>query len=100
MGRDLPAGEIGELARKEVLLDEPGDLELLLDPLVLTRLYLLLAHELADPECRRGLGREAVEQPAIVRRVVLIREPRPEVEQADQLALADERHDELHTRRS
>ena len=57
------------------------------------------AHELADPQRRRGLGGEVVEQLAVVGGVLLLGEPRPEVEHADQLALADERHRELDARR-
>ena len=60
---------------------------------------LLLAHELADPERRRGLRGQVVEQPPVVGRVRLVGEAGPEVEHADQLALADERHDERHARR-
>jgi hypothetical protein len=100
VGRDLPAREIGELARKEVLLDQPGDLELVLDALPLACLSLLLAHELADTQRRCGLRGEVVEQTPIVGRVVLIGEPRSEVEQADQLTLADERDDEPYAGRS
>ena len=59
------------------------------------RLGLLLAHELADPQRRRGLRGEVVEQLAVVGGVLLLGQPRPEVEHADQLALADERDGEL-----
>ena len=42
--------------------------------------------------------RRAVEQPLVVARVLLLRQPRPEVEHADQLAARDERHDEHDAR--
>ena len=63
------------------------------------RLGLLLAHELAHPQRRRGLCGEVVEQLAVVRRVVLLAESRPEVEDTDQLALADQRDGQLDARR-
>ena len=99
VGVDLPAGEVGQRARQEVLLDQLGDLQLLLEALAAADLGLLLAHELADAHGRRRLRGEALEQPAVVARVLLVGEPRAEVEQADQLALGDERHDELDARR-
>ena len=40
-----------------------------------------------DADGGRGLGREGRQQAAIVGRVVLLREPRTEVERADQLTL-------------
>ena len=95
VGGDLPAGELGELLGEEVLLDQLGDLELLLEALARGGLGLLLAHELADPQRRRGLRGEVVEQLAVVGGVLLLGQPRPEVEHADQLALADERDREL-----
>ena len=97
-GRDLPAGQIGKLLGQEVLLDQPGDLELLLEALARGGLRLLLAHELGDPQRRRRLAGEVVEQLAVVGGVVLLREARSEVEHPDQLALADERDGELHAR--
>ena len=95
VGRHLPARELGQLLGEEVLLDQLGDLELLLEALARGRLGLLLAHELADPQRRRGLGGEVVEQLAVVGGVLLLGQPRAEVEDADQLALADERDREL-----
>ena len=73
------------------MLDQPRDLELVLEALARGRLGLLLAHELADPQRRRGLRGEVVEQLAVVGGVVLLGQARAEVEHADQLALADER---------
>ena len=96
--RDRPAGNVGQVLRQEVLLDQRRDAELLLDPLARARLGLLPAHELRDLERRRGLRRERVEQLAVVRRVLLPRQPGPEVEHADELALGDERRDELDAR--
>ena len=93
--RDLPVGEVGQLLGQEVLLDEPGDLELLLEALPGRRLGLLLADQLADPQRRRGLGGEVVEQLAVVGGVLLLGAARTEVEDADQLALADQGHREL-----
>ncbi len=93
VGRHLPAGQIGKHPRQEVLLDELGDVELLLDALTLADLGLLLAHELAHLHRRRGLRGEALEQPPVVRRVLLIREAGAQVQHPDQLALGHERHD-------
>ena len=92
--RHLPAGKVGQHAREEVLLDQRRDLELLLDPLARPRLCRLLLHELRDLESRGGLRREPVEEALVVGRVLLVGEPRPEVERADELAAADQRHDE------
>ena len=94
---DLPARQVRQRARQEVLLDQLRDLQLLLQALAAADLDLLLAHELADAHGRGGLGGEALEQPAIVARVVLVREPRAEVQEADQLALGHQRHDQLDT---
>ncbi len=74
------------------------DLELLLDALARPRLCRLLLDELGDLEGRRRLRREGVEQALVVGRVLLVREARPEVERADELAAADQRHDERDTR--
>ncbi len=46
---DLPAGQVGQLAREEVLLDQRRDLELLLDPLARPRLRRLLAARARRP---------------------------------------------------
>ena len=95
VGGHLPAGQVGELLGEEVLLDQLRDLELLLEALARGGLGLLLADELADPQRRRGLRGEVVEQLAVVGGVLLLGQPRAEVEHADQLALADERDGEL-----
>ena len=62
------------------------------------RLGRLAAHELGHLQRRRGLRGERVEQPLVVGRVLLVGEPRAEVERADQLAARDERHDQRHAR--
>ena len=91
---DLPLREVRQLARQELLLDELRDLELLLVALALGGLGRLLADELRDADGGRGLGGERREQPAVVGRVVLLRQPRAEVERPDELALGHQRHDE------
>ena len=98
--RDLPARQVRQRLREELLLDELRDAELLLDALARSDLGLLLAHELRDTDGRRGLRGELLEEPAVIRGVVLVGEPAAEVEEADELALADERHDELHAVRA
>ena len=67
-GRPVVGGDAASRAARaalgqEVLLDQPGDLELLLDALARARLGLLLAHELADPQRRRRLRGQVLEQP-------------------------------------
>ncbi len=98
VGRDLPLGQIGQLVRQELLLDQLGDLELLLVALALGGLGGLLADQLRDPDRGCGLRGEGGQQAAIVGRVVLLGQPRPEVERADQLALGYQRHDQGHAR--
>ena len=90
----LPAGERRQHLRQEVLLDQLRHRELLLEAVAGANLDLLLAHELADAHRRRRLRGERLEQPAVVGRVVLVGEARPDVEQADQLAVGDERDDQ------
>ena len=92
---DLPALELGQALGKELLLDELRDLKLLLESLASADLGLLLAHELRDPHRRRGLTGELVEKAAVLARVLLVGEPRSELEEPDELSLADERDDEL-----
>ena len=92
--RHFPAGQIGQHAREEVLLDQRRDLQLLLDPLPRSRLCRLLLHELRDLECGGGLRCEPVEEALVVGRVLLVGEARAEVEGADELAAGDQRHDE------
>ena len=94
IGRDLPLGQVRQLARQELLLDERGDPHLLLEPLPGLDLDGLLADQLRNPNRRRRLGGQGREEPAVVGAVVLVREPGPEVEGADELALGDERDDD------
>ena len=91
---DLPLRQVRQLARQELLLDERRDAHLLVEAFALGGLGGLLADELGDADGRRGLGGEGRQEAAIVGRVVLLRQARPEVERADQLALGDERHDQ------
>ncbi len=99
VGGDLPLRQARQLARQELLLDQGRDAHLLLQALALGGFVRLLADELGDADRGRGLGGERREEPAVVGRVVLLREPRAEVERADQLALGDERHDQRHAGR-
>ena len=85
---DLPLRQVRQLAWQELLLDERGDTQLLGEALAIRGFGGLLADELGDADGGRGLGREGRQQPAIVGRVVLLRESRPQVERSDQLALA------------
>ena len=94
---DLPLGQVRELARQELLLDEGRHPHLLVEALSFGRLVGLLADELRDADGRCGLRGERREEPAVVGRVVLLGEPRPEVEGPDQLALRNERHDQGDT---
>ncbi len=59
------------------------DAELLLDPLARGRLRRLPADELGHLERRRRLRGQRVEEPLVVGRVLLVGEPRAEVERAD-----------------
>ena len=58
---------------------------------------LLLADELRHLHGRGHLRGEAAKKSAIVGRIGLIGEPGAEIEGAEKLPLADQRHDELHT---
>ena len=99
VGRDLPFGQVRQLARQELLLDQGGDPHLLLQALAFGGFLGLLANELGDADRRRGLGGERRQQAAIVRRVVLLGQARPQIERPDQLALGDQRHDQCHAGR-
>jgi hypothetical protein len=65
-GRELPAAQVGQLLGQELLLDQLGDPQLLLDPLTLADLGLLLADQLGDPHGRGGVAGQVVEQLAVV----------------------------------
>ena len=56
----------------------------------------MLSSELRYTYCWRGLGREVAEEAAVVCRVFLLAQARAEVQQADQLALAQQRNGDLH----
>ena len=94
VGGDLPVGQVRQLARQELLLDELGDLELLLVALAGLDLGRLLPDELGDPDRRRGLRGESGEEPPVVGGVLLLGQARAQVERPDELALADEGDDE------
>ena len=94
VGGDLPLRQVRQLARQELLLDQGRDAHLLFHALALGGLVRLLADELGDADRGRGLRGEGRQEPAVVGRVVLLRQARTEVERADQLALGDERDDQ------
>jgi hypothetical protein len=98
VGSDVPAGQVGQLLGEEVLLDQSRDFQLLLEALPCRRLCFLFAHELTDAQRRRSLRGQIVKQLPIVGRVILFREARSEVEDTDELALADQRDSQLHPR--
>ena len=98
ISRHVPACQMRHVVRQQGLLDQPGDLKLLLDALTLARLNLLLAHELGHAHGRRGLGRQVVQQFTVVAGVLLLAAPRSQVDHADQFALADQRCDHLYAR--
>ena len=91
---DVPAGQVGQLLRQELLLDQPGDVQLLLDPLAGEGLGLLLADQLRHADGRGGVGRQVLEQPAVVGGVLPLRPARAQAQHADQLARRHQRHDE------
>ena len=78
--RDLPARQVRERLREELLLDELRDAELLRDPLARSDLCLLLADELRDAYRRRGLRGQLLQQATVIGRVVLIRKAPTKVE--------------------
>src|SRR5438093_2789740 len=98
--RDLPTRELRYPLRKELLLDELRDAHLLLETLAGPDLDLLLAHELRDPDRGRRLTCQLVEKPAVFARIFLVGEARAELEEPDQLALADERDDQPRAARA
>jgi hypothetical protein len=78
------------------LLDYTSNSQLLLKTFALSGFDLLLADQLSDPDGGRGLSSQMVEQPAILRRVILLAETVAQIEQTDQFALTDQWHDQLH----
>jgi hypothetical protein len=95
-----PSGERRRLFWQEVLLDQTRDPQLLLVALTRADLGLLLADELRDPKGRRRLRCEVVQELAVVRRVLLLRQAGAEVQHADELALAHQRDGQLHAGRA
>ena len=94
-GVDAPSGDRRQVTREQGLLDQGSNLHLLLDPFSLLGFCLLLPHQLRDLHRRCDLRGEAPQQTTVIRRVRLVREPWAEIERSEQLALADERDDEL-----
>jgi hypothetical protein len=92
--RHLPVGQLGQLARQELLLDEGRDAHLLLEALPGLDLHGLFADQLGDPDRRRRLGPKGGEERAVVPAVALVRQPGAQVQGADELALGDERDDD------
>src|SRR5438477_56184 len=70
----------------------------MLDALALGDLVLLLADELGDANGRAGLRAEIAQEPTVVGRVLLFAQAGTKVQEADQLALADERNRQLDSR--
>ena len=95
---DVPARQVGQLLGQELLLDELGDLQFLVDPLPLTGFGLLLPDQLADPHRRGGVASQRVEQAQVVGRIAALGPPGAQAEQADQAARGDQRHDQDHAR--
>src|SRR5205814_3270763 len=60
-GRDLPARQVGQGLREELLLDELRDAELLVDAFAGPDFGFLLAHELGDADGGRRLCGELLE---------------------------------------
>ncbi len=79
---ELPAVELRQFLRQQCLLDDTGDAQFLLGTFAGTSLGLLFAHQLRDPHCWRGLGRQGIEQATVIGRIVLLAEPRAKIEQA------------------
>jgi hypothetical protein len=88
---------MGNLPGQEMLLNQAGNLQLLLQAFSGADLRFLFTHELGHPNRRGGLRGQVLEQPAIVTRVVLVAEPWTQAEHADQLALTDQRHHQPDT---
>ncbi len=86
-----------KLLGQEVLLDQLGDLHLLLVAFPLAGLDLLLLDQLRDPQRRSGLPGEVLQQLAVIRGVLLFGQPRTQVEQPDELPLGHQRDHQPHT---
>jgi hypothetical protein len=92
----VPARQVGQLLGQELLLDDLGDLELLLDPLPLAGFGLLLPDQLADPHGGGRVAGQRVEQPQVIGRVAAFGPSWAQTEQADQAARRDQRDHQDH----
>ena len=97
---DGPTLRRGGLLREELLLDELGDLQLVVDPLAGSRLLGAVPHEVGDADGRRRVAGQVVEQAAVIEAVRTLAAAGPEVQHADQLALGHERHHDLDAGRA
>jgi len=89
-GGDLPAGEVRELLGEELLLDELCDPEFLFEPFTGPDLGLLLLDELSDPKGGSRVRGEGVEELAVITGVLAFAPPGAEIQEPDQLPLANE----------
>jgi hypothetical protein len=81
-----------------VLSRDIRDPKLLSIPRTGERCGFLLADELGYPQRRSSLRGQVLEQSAVVTRVFLVAQTWTDVENANQLALRDERQSQLHSR--
>ncbi len=95
VGRDLPLGQVGQRVGEELLLDHGSDPQLLFHALALSLLGRLRLDELGHADGRRSQTGQRAEEPTVVGRVILLRQPGPEVERPDELTLRHQRHDHL-----
>ena len=91
---DVPPGQIGQLLGQELLLDQPGDVQFLLDALAGEGLRLLLADQLRHADGGGRVGRQVLEQPAVVGGVLPLRPARAQAQHADELPRRHQRHHE------
>jgi hypothetical protein len=89
--RKLPAVDGGKRLRQELLLHQSGELELALPPLP----PALTAHQLTDSQGGSRPPGEILQQLARVARVVLVPLRRAQRDNADQLAGADQRNEQV-----
>ena len=71
-------------------------MQFLLETLTFSHRRLLLSHHLGHTHCRCRLDGQRAQQYAIISRVLLLAQARPQHQQPDQLALTDQRHCYLH----
>ena len=91
----VPTWERGQIFGQQRFLDELGNAQFVLDALVCTRLHLLIAHKLGDAHSGCRLRSQGIEKPAVVCRVILLTKTWTQVQQANQLTLADQRYSYL-----